>query len=221
MKYLIALIILCYLLSCKPNGASKGETPAVDSTASVVVDSTVKTDFLVVPGQSLGKARIGDSLAGFTKTIGPADDGNAAMGKSISTWYGRDKESKLQVYSVIDFGSADEQPMIKAVRASSTAFRTAEGFGPGSHLRELQANYDLYLVGKYLVSINGIQQNAHVYDDFSAGISFDISLDSLCTAVTVHPKGDSLANYYLPFEDNFMKLDKPARGLTTPPRRNN
>lgn len=218
MRFIIAAALALGLVACNTIQLDKqAEIKGEDTIAAAVVADDAD-EVLIVEGERIGRTKIGESLPYAISRLGEPDLADAAMGKSVTTWRSPQTPGNiLQLYSTTNFGAADEEPKIHSIRITSSDFRTRAGISVGSPLAEIQGNYkDLLIVGKYPKP--GFSENVHVYDDVQQGIGFDVGLDSLCKAITIHPKGDSLAANYIPFVEKFFRIP-PAKGVGVPPRR--
>jgi hypothetical protein len=89
-------------------------------------------------------------------------------------------------------GDADDAvSYIKEIRTTSPRFKTADYAGAGSELKDIMK---LYKLKKRDVPGNTDKKTA-LYDDYAAGIGFEVDSNGKCTAVLVHAPGDSSVTY--------------------------
>lgn len=144
------------------------------------------------------------------KTLGPANGGDAAMGKAWGIWYSRNKADNsldssrfLAIYSAVD----GNEPVhhVKQVRVNTASFKTAKGVKVGSSLGSIKKAYpNVTRVAVYQDTLR--HKRIELYDDVKRGIAFEVT-GKKCSAVTVHKGGEDL-NTYLQFPgyEGFNKL---------------
>ncbi len=179
-----------------------------DSLVPVPADSTatiIPANRLIVPGKSIGLTNINEPTETAMKSLGKPDAGDAAMGKSVNTWYSKNNpEYKTQVYSSTQFGSDGDRPVVKSIRITNPFFQTANGLKPGSHSKEIMAYFNgLLLSGSY----RSPQGTVKVYDDTKTGIAFEVNEQDICVGICVHEAGEKAFVQYLPFEESFTAAD--------------
>jgi hypothetical protein len=218
MKRWIILPGLLYLMACNP-AAEKNTTTNVDSLAIINKPDSITTannidtvnirpvpaNKLIVAGQSIGLTRIGQKSSQLIAVLGTPDDGDAAMGKSLSTWYSKNNpQYKTQVFSSIQFGADEDQPRVKSIRVNNPFFETASGLKAGSSRADIEKEFPgLLLIGSY-TSAPG---NVKVFDDIVRGIAFEINEQNNCAGICVHTKEEKGFLQYIPFENNFKTID--------------
>ncbi len=145
----------------------------------------VPSDLLVVPGERIGKVRIGS--LGIGLNLGASDGDRLSDRGYWSTWLGRGV-SRLDVYSEVPAGHDPEgDDPILVVRVTGTSFRTAGGLGPGlAEARMRRAFPRARDVGTYRPPAGG--PPIHLFDDVRGGFAFEVSKGG-CLAVLVHPRG--------------------------------
>lgn len=170
----------------------------VDSSGKVM---TVTANKLIIPGKSIGLTKIGQDAAQTAALLGKPDDGDAAMGKSISTWYSNNNRAyKTQVFSAIQFGTEGDVPKVKSIRINNPFFETATGLKTGSNLKEILVHFPAVLLTGSYKSFNSA---VRVYDDTKAGIAFEIDDKDICVGICVHVTDEKTFVQYLPFESSF------------------
>lgn len=170
------------------------------------------TDWLVVPGRSLGHIQLGAAAASLA-ALGKAGYGDAAMQKAWTTWYGSPSglgasRSQLDVYTAPWHNDVDHHA-VQVVRATSPWFHLAGGLRAGSALGAVRASYGaLPLAATYRVA----GSSRYLYDDVAHGIAFetDGTADTACCqALIVHVPGQAVARAALPLSAYLPEV--PAR----------
>ena len=214
-------LVLCatVLFSCtqKKTGTEPAKDSILDVSSAQAGDSlltgtpadtsmpAVPANRLIVPGKSIGLTHINEPTETAMKSLGKPDAGDAAMGKSVSTWFSKNNPGyKTQVYSSTQFGSDGDRPVVKSIRITNPFFQTVNGLKPGSHYKDIMASFSgLLLSGSY----RSPQGNVKVYDDTKTGIAFEINEQEICVGICVHEAGQKAFVQYLPFEESFTAAD--------------
>lgn len=157
----------------------------------------------ITPGKSIGQVNIG-APASSLSVLGPAQGGDAAMGKAWNFWYSKGKDNKvdsaryLAVYTALD---STDTVHIQQVRVNSSSYKTANGVKVGSALANVRLNYPGIRQVAVYVSKTNPRKRLTIYDDIKKGIAFEIGTSSglspSCTAITVHTPGDQVTDVYL------------------------
>jgi hypothetical protein len=177
-----------------PEKANHGNISSKGVSATKL-QAAISRDFLIVPGQSIGRIQLSSNAESAYQLLGKADAGDAAMGKSIATWFfDKDSTKNLSIYTSRDLGVDNPPALIREIRVTAPRYRTADGIGPGSSKELAQTKYKLeaalpYQVGKDSVSL---------YFDRS-GIGFEFYKDHLCRGILIYQKGVLSPNNYLKF----------------------
>lgn len=212
MRRFILCTAFAYLVACTPS--VEKETAAVKDTidhtntdSSIAPNNrdTIQVHKLIVAGQSIGLTNIGQTAAEISALLGKPDEGDAAMGKSLSTWYSKNHpEYKTQVFCSIYFGADEDQPRVKSIRVNNPFFETSSGLKAGSHWKDIEKEFPgLLLVGSYTQGKGKVK----VFDDVVKGIAFEINEESICVGICVHSREEKGFLQYLPFENNFKVAD--------------
>ena len=165
---------------------------------------------LIAPGVGIGHIHLGEDADRATRSLGPQQDGDGAMGHFWGTWYSRDKDKRrteLDVYSVrVGDGS---RTLVEQVRVTSPYFRTAEGVGTVSTLAQIRRAFPA-LRAVSLHAPSGERSRTVMYDDRMRGIAFEfarssrhVTSDVRCMAVLVHPRGKSATDEYSAWPYNY------------------
>ena len=194
-KYTSVAAIACLLLACNQPDKTQS-TITTTATATIThADTTIKPVApaqLIIAGKSIGGTYINESTDSVITKLGKPDSGDAAMGASLMTWFSkRDKSTyRTSVYAHRNMGGTDENiSYVKAIRVTSPYFKTADYAGAGSEMKDVMK---LYKLKKHAAPGN---KKMWLYDDSRAGIGFEADSTGRCTAVMIHPKGDSYTTY--------------------------
>lgn len=196
-------------VNSKDSSVNDMPTQVLDSLKpNMPVDSsmaTIPANQLIVAGKSIGLTHIGQPTEEAIKHLGKPDAGDAAMGKSVSTWFSKkEPQYKTQVYSSIRFGSDGDKPSVRSIRVTNPFFVTANGLKAGSRLNHILTSFNgLLLSGSYKSG----KETIKVYDDTKQGIAFEINEQETCVGVCVHATGEKAFVQYLPFEETFTPAD--------------
>ena len=101
-----------------------------NSSDDSMVQKAEQTDaaWLIVPGESLGRIKLGTDAAGLEKILHKPDASNAAMGKAWLTWKGKRDEhnnaTELNIYTTYK-DSTMQQKTVQQIRTTSSSFATA------------------------------------------------------------------------------------------------
>ena len=181
----LSLLLLAGLCACSAPSAPV-QPPAATVTASEPrspKDST-SSDQLIVPGQSIGKVRIGDADSIVIARLGKPDSSDAAMGKAWLFWISKNEaHDRTGIFTTRNMGSDDETAHVSQVFVSAPFFLTAEGVRTGTGLDLIRKAYPS------LVQAAKLSGGAVVYDERARGIAFVIGGDGSCKAIVVHRPG--------------------------------
>lgn len=195
MKHLYVLMMACML----------AVTPALAQTA-----------WRIEAGEYIGNTKLGNTTEELGKQLGPADGGDAAMGKAWGIWYSKKKDKSLDssrylaVYSVRQEADGKESMVIKQIRINTPSFTTDKGLKVGSTYIEIKKLFPaIKVVAQYQDKLK--RKKITLYDVRKSGIAFEMTTDSggkqVCTAITVHPRGEDINTYILfPGYEGFQKL---------------
>ena len=213
--FLPALVLLAACNSSVEKNTNTVADSTVQSTRPDSIPQVISTDTatltpvpankLIVAGQGIGLTGIGQKSSELGATLGKPDDGDAAMGKSLSTWYSKTNPGyKTQVFSVIQYGENEDQPRVKSIRVNNPFFETATGLKAGSTWAAIEKEYPgLLLIGSYKSTAGEVK----VFDDIVRGIAFEINEQDTCVGICVHTREEKGFLQYLPFENNFTPVE--------------
>ena len=205
MRIYSIILIIALLSSCSSVEQQQSTTTTTDTAAQTIkidtptdkiVEQPIDRDQLIIPGQRIGHLTIGMDAAQATDLLKTPDESDAAMGKSVMTWYANHKKGGYQtsVYCTRNMGGKDESTSrIKKILVTSPFFKTAEGISVGSKQEAMREAFDLEKTGTTIINERPIV----VYSDLGRGISFETDIEQdVCVGVIVHAKGED-ANTYL------------------------
>lgn len=219
MKHALYLVLALSLLACQThdnsNQAENATSPAATHTTATIAEPTKPTApdpaYLIVPGESIGQVSLGMSATELNSILGKADSGDAAMGKSLQFWInkgGNGPREYVAVYTVNDFDGSGDPPRVQQVQVTSPRFQTVNGVGTGDALSEIRKQFDNLKPLAYYP--NQRSQQVYIYDDQLQSIAFEVTVaDSLCTAITIHQKGEDVTGTYLPLHPDMTRLGQP------------
>ncbi|QHL87737.1 hypothetical protein GU926_09960 [Nibribacter ruber] len=215
-------LLFCFLLLA---GLSACNTSTQDTTvgASVPVatndaETVTKpeepkspdTAFQIIPGHRAGQIYLGQNPDEVVKALGKPDASNAAMGKALLTWVSAaDKPEKqsVTVYTVRkNTGMPDEKVEVRQVRVTSPTFSiVANNLHAGSALSQIKQAYPSIQAMAYYLAED--KSRVYVYDVPPQGIAFEVTgPDSVCIAMTIHPKNKGVQEEYLPLHPDMKPL---------------
>jgi hypothetical protein len=189
---IVSLALLVFTVSsCNSSGQRAGQSSTNIGNATSKPDTVIKiaransSDSLVVPGRSVGKIQLGTDAEGVYQQLGKPDAGDAAMGKSVATWF-KDKDSvySFSIYTLRNFALDNPPALIKQIRVTVPSYRTADDIGPGSLFEQVQERYKLEPAIGYR---NG-EDSISVYFNRS-GIAFEFNNTKTCIGVLVYQSG--------------------------------
>jgi hypothetical protein len=199
-KYLIIPILTVSSLQCGHKPTAPNNMGALKSTDTALILKTeeanplkgksITAKQLVIPGKSIGQAKVNESMEDVFNTLGRPDSSDAAMGSSLAVWYDNHNKAgyKTSIFARHNYnGDNEELQHVRKILVTSPYFRTAESIGCGSTLSQIRKYYTLKKVNSYKEK----GQPIDVYSDVAKGISFEIDsgLDK-CVAVLVHKPND-------------------------------
>ena len=153
----------------------------------------------IVPGLSIGQAKIGESIDAVLKRFGPSDPelSDAAMGHYWSAWKKGNKI--LAIYST---RTPEDTITTRIIHVNSPAFKLSSGIHVGSSWTTIHRAYP------QLKRVIFDEQRVAVWDDVKRGIGFDIAKGK-CIGIAVHQRGEALGSEYLNYSVNAIR--KPGK----------
>lgn len=185
LKYsFIPAIVAIMLSGCQ----QQAHQSLVDSLHTA--DTSLKTIspvHLIIPGKKIGHIFINADADSLAAKLGHPSFTDAAMGALMMQWTAR---ANGHVYD--NMGNADNSvSYIKEIRTTHPKFKTADYAGVGSELKDVMKIYKL----KKRDVPGGTDKKTTLYEDYRAGIGFEVDSNGKCTAVLVHAPGDSSVTY--------------------------
>ncbi|MBL4674655.1 MAG: hypothetical protein JKY70_00350 [Mucilaginibacter sp.] len=216
-RYFIITMCAIGLLACKQKNQptdsdststaiarEEADTTKQDDTSAVDLpgDKAVPLAQLIVPGTSLGQTAINETGENVNKKLGKADDGDAAMGKSVGIWYAdhNKKGYATHIYFSTDMGN-DPNPRVKVIRVTSPTFKVNGKLYTGVLLKTAETLYQLKKIGTFKVGTS----DRNIYDDEKTGIAFDTDRSGTITGIAVHETGKSAITAYMAFFENVIQ----------------
>jgi hypothetical protein len=190
LKYLFIPAVSMLMFGCESMSSHKSiadSIHAVDTPLKVIVKAK-----LIIPGKSIGDIRLNESADSVITQLGKPDSSDGAMGASFMAWF--DKTGKIvrqtSIYTHRNMGAKDENiSHVKVIRETSPTFKTTDYGGAGSALKDVMK---LYKLKKHPAPGN---KKIWLYDNYQAGIGFEVDSTGRCQAVYVHAPNDSSATY--------------------------
>jgi hypothetical protein len=182
----------------------------------MITPAMAQTAWRIEPGEYIGNTKIGATTEEMATLLGPADGGDAAMGKAWGIWYSHKKDNSidssryLAVYSVREETNGKEAMLVKQIRVNTPSFKTAKGLKVGSSYIEVKKLFPaIKVVAQYQDKTKG--RKITLYDVKKEGIAFEMTTGKggkqVCSAITIHPEGESINTYILfPGYEGFEKL---------------
>jgi hypothetical protein len=218
MKW-FSFLCICFL-SCGQNNEQAKTNTHTDTTGPQTTpknsydDSITQkaeqmdAEWLIVPGESIGRIKLGTDAAGLEKILHKPDLSNAAMGKAWLTWKGKRDEhnnaTELNVYTTYKDSTMQEKT-VQQIRTTSSSFSTADSLHVYASLEEISAKFPGI---KKRARYNEDGRDIIIYDDKKRGIAFEIAganKQQICTGIIVHPKGKDVTEIYISLHPG-MKL---------------
>jgi len=190
-KYIFILGIITMLFACnwmKPHRSLADSLHMADSAIKPIT-----ADRQIIAGKKVGPIYINEDADSAIARLGKPDSGDAAMGASMMMWIVKHNKhtGKLIIYAHRNIGGADEAiNRIKQIRITLPWYKTTDYAGPGSELKDIQK---IYKLKDYASPINA--KKLWLYQDYPAGIGFEVDSTGKCLAVRVYAPQDSSGTY--------------------------
>jgi hypothetical protein len=207
MKSLSIKVIGLGLLMASCQNTAKNSDQE-DEKPGVIDEKKVNDErLLIVPGKSIGEIYLGQSVEDLGKILGPADAGDAAMGKAWGVWYDRatgDKIEQFAVYSAyVDTSMVAKD--VKQIRTASAKYQTQEGVGVSKGMAEILKVFPaIKLVQRYVDTLKN--DTINVYEDNTKGLSLEF-IKGQCSAVSVYPAKKASSSTYLSLHPEWKLLE--------------
>ena len=203
---LSAAILLC---GCMQNRKDAKATDTVASQVSVndtTGEKPVPHEQLILPGQGIGDISINEDADTVFSKLGKPDASDAAMGKSLATWYAKHDTAgyKTQIFFSKQMGTADETSRVKQIRITSPWFKTMDYMSTGMHLQTIDSKKEFNL--KKVAQYTEAGKQYSVYDAAESGIAFEINDKNVCTGIIVFEPGKGVTTTYIAFHNNMQTI---------------
>ncbi len=194
-RYIFIVAITFSLFACTQNQPATTQSLA-DSlhTADTSLIKAISPVHLIIPGKKIGHIYINADADSLAAKLGHPSFTDAAMGALMMQWTARANGHVYETitYSHRNMGNADNSvSYIKEIRTTHPKFKTADYAGVGSELKDVMKIYKL----KKRDVPGGTDKKTALYDDYGAGIGFEVDSNGKCTAVLVYAPGDSSVTY--------------------------
>jgi hypothetical protein len=149
--------------------------------------------WLIVPGQSIGRIRLGEEFQSIVAIFGrPNGRGEAAMGRAWSSWVGTSGHV-VDIYTVrgTDDSAAHPANFVRQIQVNSPTFHTAHGVHVGESFTEISRR----VANLALANTNGAMR---LYDSVKAGLAIETQ-SGKCIAILVHAPNAAIRHQYIPF----------------------
>lgn len=215
--FLFFLVLSCWNCSPKQENQTaqtenRADSLTTEQTSVNKPDTAVITaSRLIVPGKSIGQTALKEKAEVVTTRLGKPDQGDAAMGKALSTWFSKPAANasdttrhQTTIYFKTNMGGPDEASRVDQIRITSPYFLTQDSIHVHSDLAAIQKAFpEIVKVAAYTAPQTSTKVT--IYDAVAAGITFEINEQKRCVAITVHAANQEIKNTYLPL---FVDLEK-------------
>lgn len=209
--YSMLTLLIIFISACNSKEAKNETQQAIDSTQttrkqeSIAPNASTDTsaETLIIPGRSIGDIALNTDATSIFQKNGKPDAGDAAMGKATAEWKLAPDTAKysIAIYTVRDMGN-DTTALIKRIRVTAPQYKTKDGFGTSSLLRDLRSTFKLEKQKGYRRG----QARIDVYADLS-GVAFEIDEQQRCIGIVVYEKGKLHPDTYFGFLYGISALD--------------
>lgn len=208
MKFLkITLLSLSIgIVACQSSKKEEKQHEAALNKASepsTIVDS----NFLMVPGRSVGEISLGEDMAAVGKKLGRPDDGDAAMGKAWGIWYNKNSalksEDEIAIYSSYRDTTMRVKD-VKQIRITSPQYKTQDGLTTG--VSESDTKLKFPAMERISAYLNQQKDTVTVYDAKKDGIGFEF-LKGKSISITIHPMNQPISGTYLTLHPDWKLIE--------------
>jgi len=193
-RYIFIIAINFSLFACNQNQPATTQSLADSLHTADTSVKAISPARMIIPGKKIGHIYINADADSLAAKLGHPKFNDAAMGALLMIWKAdyNGHVYETGTYSHRKMGDADDAvSYIKEIRTTSPRFKTADYAGPGSELKDIMK---LYKLKKR--DVPGVtDKKTALYDDYAAGIGFEVDSNGKCTAVLVHAPGDSSVTY--------------------------
>ena len=169
-------------------------TPPTSQADTPAHTAAIPQAQLIVPAHSIGLTHLNEPDDSVAKRLGTPDDGDAAMGKSLSTWYANHnpKGYSTSIFFVRQMG-VEEVSRVQQIRITSPWFKTKEGICVGTDSTTISKHYILKATQQFT-------NNGSPATEYSSpsGIAFELDNTGHCIGIIVrHPgAGDPYLSFH-------------------------
>jgi hypothetical protein len=191
LKYIFIPVIVIALSACNQSVYHQSLADSLHMADTVV--KPITADRQIIPGQKVGQVHINEDADNVITMLGKPDSSDAAMGASLMTWNVKHNKTvgKLIIYAHRNMGAAGEAiNHVKQIRVTLPWYKTTDYAGPGSELKDIQK---IYKLKKQPAPRYG--KKFSLYEDYAAGIGFEVDSTGKCLAVRVYAPQDSSGTY--------------------------
>jgi len=201
---ILAAVLLCGCMQNRQLSNANDTTIYQSNIADTTGDKPVSPVRLIVPGQSIGDISIDENADSVIDMLGKPDAGDAAMGKSIATWYKKRGTitDQIQIYCERRMGTDSGISKIKIIRITSPGFKTMDYMSTDMHLQTIKSKkeFNLVEIGQYREN----DKQYFIYDDNNAGIAFEVDRKNMCTGIIVHDPVKNIIAAVLAFHSKLV-----------------
>jgi len=193
-RYIFIIAITFSLFACNQNQPATTQSLADSLHTADTSLKAISPVHLIIPGKKIGHVYINADADSLAAKLGHPSFTDAAMGALMMQWTARANGHVYETttYSHRNMGNADNSvSYIKEIRTTHPKFKTADYAGVGSELKDVMKIYKL----KKRDVPGGTDKKTALYEDYRAGIGFEVDSGGKCTAVLVHAPGDSSVTY--------------------------
>ncbi|MEP6711343.1 MAG: hypothetical protein ABJA37_02950 [Ferruginibacter sp.] len=224
MKHLLNIAAIFLFTSCKnvqvktpefSDSTSLPQTKVISndslSNEQIIKVEQVSASRLLIPGKSIGLTTLNEKATLVNKRLGKADEGDAAMGKALLTWFSKPsanaKDStkySTTIYFVTNMGGPNEASRVKQIRITSPFFMTLNRIGVTSILDSV---LHYFPSAKKTALYNAADKTpVYIYDDVATGITFEINSKNKCVGITIHEPNQKAFETYIAFLNGLKML---------------
>ncbi|QNF31753.1 hypothetical protein HUW51_03080 [Adhaeribacter swui] len=211
-NYIFFIFLLWASWSCtakQENQTTQPENQSADNAAKPAPSNnsstaSIDSSRLIVPGKSIGLTALQEKAEAVTARLGKPDQGDAAMGKALSTWFSKPAANakdttrhQTTLYFKTNMGAPNQASRVDQIRVTSPYFITTDSVHVNASLSVIQKAFPgVVKAGAYPVPKT--TGKIFIYDAAAAGIAFEINEQERCVAITVHAANQQIKNNYLP-----------------------
>ena len=168
-----------------------------------IAKAVVSPGCLIIPGVSVGHARLGGDDDNAVAQFGYSDFSEGAMQHGIDIFKKHDG-SLVVIAEEVNETNGGKNNLTRQIAVSASYYKTAQRIGPGSSLSIIERAYPHARPVAHRLKTAYVGHVA-LLDDQTQGIAFEfpitngkLSQNARCSAVTIHAKGSAITALYLP-----------------------